>query len=261
MKYNNQQIGALQKKLRKKILELSFNKNTGHIACSLSCIDILISILILYKKKDDFILSKGHSALALYVVLNYLNKISDSMLESFYNNGTKLPAHPAPNLIDSIPFATGSLGHGLPLATGMALANKINKKNKKVIVLMSDGETNGGTLWEASHFAVSNELNNLVVIIDNNKLQGFGRTKEVIGDTAEINKLRKIGYETYSCCGHNPKQILKVFKKIERSKSKLPKIIIADTIKGKGVKFMEDKMEWHYLPLNEELFSIAMEEL
>ena len=160
----------LQRALRKKILSISFNVKSGHIGCSLSCIDILIAILIYSKQNnEDFILSKGHAASALYVCLNYLGVISDKTLESFYQNGTVLSAHPAPNKFTEIPFATGSLGHGLPLAVGVALSNKLSNNDLRTFVLLSDGETNEGTTWESAHFAVIKELENLIVIIDNSQ--------------------------------------------------------------------------------------------
>lgn len=261
MSQKEKEIKLIQKELRKKILNISYEKNSGHIGCSLSCIDILIATLILNNKKEELILSKGHAALALYVTLNYLKEISDKEIETFYLNGTKLAAHPSPNFKKSIPFATGSLGHGLPIATGMALANKFSKVNERTFVVVSDGETNEGTTWEASHFAVKHQLKNLVVIIDNNRIQGFDRTIDVLGNTSDINQFNEIGFEVFCCDGNNIPQILKILNLIENSKSNSPKLILADTIKGKGVKFMEDKIEWHYLPLDKKLLEIAISDI
>lgn len=252
------EIKLIQKELRKKILNISYEKNSGHIGCSLSCIDILIAILIINNLKEELILSKGHAALALYVTLNYLKEISNKELETFYINGTKLAAHPSPNFKKSIPFATGSLGHGLPIAAGIALANKFSKINTRTFVVISDGETNEGTTWEASHFAVKHKLKNLVVIVDNNRIQGFDRTTDVLGNTADIKKFKNIGFEVFCCDGNNIPQILKILDLIENSKSNSPKLILAETIKGKGVKFMEDKIEWHYLPLDKKLLETAI---
>jgi len=149
----------IQKQLRTKIIELSNFANSGHIGGALSCIDILISIMLFSKKDDeDFILSKGHAALAMYVTLNYTGEIKDQELFTFYQNGTQLPAHPAPNKYKGISFALGSLGHGFPIATGIAKANKILSNQLFTYVLMSDGDSNEGTTWEAAHFAVSNKL-------------------------------------------------------------------------------------------------------
>jgi len=252
----------LQRAFREKILQISFNVKSGHISCSLSCIDILIAILIYSKlKNEEFILSKGHAASALYVCLNYLGVISDKTLESFYQNGTALSAHPAPNKFKEIPFATGSLGHGLPLAVGVALSNKLLNKDLRTFVLLSDGETNEGTTWESAHFAVIKELENLIVIIDNNGLQGFGSTSEVLGETASLDKFEQIGFAVYECDGHNIQGLLSVIEKAEKSRNKKPILIVANTIKGKGVRFMENKLEWHYLNLDETLLEESIDEV
>jgi transketolase len=253
---------VLQKSLRKKILEICHKVKSGHIACSLSCIDLIIAIMILYKKNnEDFILSKGHAAAALYVALNHTGVIDDGLLDTFYKNGTKLSAHPSPNSFNEIPFATGSLGHGFPQAVGIALSNKLKKNDLKTYVLLSDGETNEGTTWEAAHFSVVKELTNLIVIIDDNKLQGFGKTSEVLGDTSRISKFNEIGFDTFECSGHNISDILKVLRKIEKTSNNKPKLILANTVKGKGVSFMENKLEWHYLPINDELLSKSISDV
>ena len=179
-------LKQLQGKLRLKILEMYFNANAGHIGCSLSCIDLMIGSLITHRKESEvFLLSKGHAAASLYACLHELGEISDETLKTFYQNGTTLPAHPAPNKIKGIPFATGSLGHGLPIAIGIAQANKILQNNEFTYVLMSDGETNEGTTWEGGHYAVAKRLDNLIVMIDKNGLQGFGNTHDILGVSAD----------------------------------------------------------------------------
>lgn len=233
-----------------------FKANAGHIGSSLSCIDILISIFAIKKSEEKFILSKGHAAAALYVILNHIGEIDNPTLNTFYQNGTKLSAHPSANSFPNIPFGLGSLGHGLPIACGIAKADKIFSNNKFTFVLMSDGETNEGTTWEAAHFAVVNKLDNLVLIIDKNNLQGFGHTSEVLGDTADTNKWKSIGWDVIEIDGHDInflKSTLQSFK-VQNEK---PKLIIANTVKGKGVDFMENKLEWHYLPMDLELFQLA----
>lgn len=255
-------IEELQGTLRLRLLELYKTANAGHIACSLSCIDILIVLLIGYKKKyDTFILSKGHAAGAIYVCLNCIGEITDAQLETFYKNGTLLPAHPAPHAVTSIPFATGSLGHGLPIGTGIAKANKMKDIDKPVYVLMSDGETNEGTTWEAAHFAVHEQLDNLIAIIDRNGLQGFGSTQDILGDTASPEKWMALGFDVIEANGHDLEQLYFCIDKAGRERSGKPKVIIADTIKGKGVSFMESRMEWHYLPMNDEQYRQAISEI
>jgi transketolase len=252
----------LKRKLRLKLLEMYHKAHAGHIGCSLSCIDLLIGSFILNKKEgEDLILSKGHAALALYVTLNHTGEISDEELSTFYQDGTNLPAHPVANYFKSIPFALGSLGHGLPIGTGIAKANKLIDKNLMTYVLMSDGETNEGTTWEATHFAVKHQLDNLLVMIDKNRLQGFGRTEDILGDTADGKKWAAIGFDVYEIDGHDIALIDKTIKEARNNKNGKPKVLIAATIKGKGVSYMENKMEWHYLPMNDEQLKMAMEEV
>lgn len=253
---------TIQKQLRTKILNLSRQANSGHIGGALSCIDLLIAILIFNKKEgEEFILSKGHAALALYVSLNYLGEIPDDDLNSFYKNGTQLPAHPAPSSYNGIPFALGSLGHGFSIATGIAHANKLLLADKQTFVLLSDGDTNEGTTWEAAHFAVSNNLENLVVVIDKNSLQGFGNTSDILGDTANSKTWNSIGFDVFEIDGHNIELIRNTISKCRLMLNGKPKVIIANTIKGKGVSFMEKLMEWHYLPMTEEQYENALNEI
>ena len=253
---------TLSGQLRLKILGLYNQAHAGHIGCSLSCTDLMIATLVLRKREQDtFLLSKGHAAAALYVTLNHIGDISDEELATFYHNGTTLPAHPAPNKHRGIPFATGSLGHGLPLSTGMAHANKLRGNNGYAYVLMSDGETNEGTTWEAAHYAIQNRLDNLIVLIDKNGLQGFGYTENVLGDTASPEKWRAIGFDVIEVDGHDVDAILEAIDSVTARPNGLPKVIIAHTIKGKGVSYMENRMEWHYLPMSPEQYEIACSDI
>ena len=248
--------------LRLKILHLYNQVRAGHIGCSLSCIDLMIAILFLNKEeKDTFILSKGHAAASLYACLNELGQISDVDLGTYYQDGTTLPAHPAPGQYKGIPFATGSLGHGLPIASGIAHAAKVKGEDTYSFVLMSDGETNEGTTWEAAHYAIQNQLDNLFMFIDKNGLQGFGHTTDVLGDTASPEKWKAIGFETIEVDGHDIAAIHAAIEFLKNQKNGLPKAIIAHTIKGKGISYMEDKLEWHYLPMNPEQYELAVQEI
>ena len=260
--YTSTDFEKLQGKLRLKILEMYFNANAGHIGCSLSCIDLMIGSLMTHRKESEvFLLSKGHAAASLYACLHELGEISDETLKTFYQNGTTLPAHPAPNKIKGIPFATGSLGHGLPIAIGIAQANKILQNNEFTYVLMSDGETNEGTTWEGAHYAVAKRLDNLIVMIDKNGLQGFGNTKEVLGVSADKNKWEAMGFEVVEVDGHNVSQIHYQIELFKAFKNGIPKLLIANTVKGKGVSYMENKLEWHYLPMKLENYEIAMNDV
>lgn len=248
--------------LRLKILRLYHQANAGHIGCSLSCIDLMIAVLFLNKSPEDtFILSKGHAAAALYACLNALGEITDEELKTFYQDGTTLPAHPAPKQYKGIPFATGSLGHGLPIATGIAHAAKVSEDGTYSYALLSDGETNEGTTWEAAHYAIANQLDNLFMIVDKNGLQGFDYTDKVLGETASVEKWKAIGFETVSVDGHNILSVSQAIQKLKTHKNGLPKAIIAETVKGKGVSYMENKLEWHYLPMNPDQYLQATQEI
>ncbi len=241
---------------------MHYKANAGHIGCSLSCIDILIAVLIGKKtEKDTFILSKGHAASALYVSLNHIGEVSDEELNTFYKNGTALPAHPAALKFKGIPFATGSLGHGFPIGAGISVASKLLDDGGFTYVVMSDGETNEGTTWEAANFAVSNQLNNLILIIDNNGLQGFGELNDVMGNTTDIAKWQALGFETATVDGHTISEIQNAVDSLKISGSNKPKVIIAKTVKGKGISFMENKLEWHYHPMTEALYNQALNEI
>lgn len=260
--YSSIDFKTLQGKLRLKILEMYFNANAGHIGCSLSCIDLMIGSLMTHRKDSEvFLLSKGHAAASLYACLHELGEISDDTLKTFYKNGTTLPAHPAPNKIKGIPFATGSLGHGLPIAIGIAQANKILKNDEFTYVLMSDGETNEGTTWEGGHYAVAKGLDNLIVMIDKNGLQGFGHTDEILGVSADKNKWEAIGFEVVEVDGHDVQEIHYQIELFKMRRDGIPKLLIANTIKGKGVSYMENKMEWHYLPMKPENYQTAISDI
>jgi transketolase len=255
-------LQKLQGTLRLKILEMYFKANAGHIGCSLSCVDLMIGSLISHKKENEvFLLSKGHAAASLYACLHELGEISDEVLETYYKNGTTLPAHPAPNKIKGIPFATGSLGHGLPIAVGIAQANKILENDEHTYVLMSDGETNEGTTWEGGHYAVAKGLDNLIVMIDKNGLQGFGNTDEILGISADKNKWEAIGFEVVEVDGHNVSEIHNQIDLFKARKNGIPKLLLANTIKGKGVSYMENKMEWHYLPMKPDQYEMAVNDV
>jgi len=258
----NSSLRNLQGNLRLRVLEMYNAANAGHIACSLSCIDLLIAAFLNNKLPDEyFILSKGHAAAALYACLNYTGEMSDEELKTFYKNGTALTAHPAPNQFKSIPLATGSLGHGLPFGAGIAKAAKLKKKDSCTFVLMSDGETNEGTTWEAAHFARHHQLDNLIVMIDKNGLQGFGETKEVLGDTSTPAQWSSLGFDVFETDGHDVNQNIRLIAKLRGENNGMPKAIITQTVKGKGISFMEGKLEWHYLPIPDIQLVQAREEI
>ena len=236
---------------------MHFESNVGHIGGNLSCLDLLVCLYHqIIEDKDAFVLSKGHAAGSLYTTLWSLGCLSDEDLQTFHQNGTKLAGHPPINGIPKILFATGSLGHGLSLSNGLALGKKLKGEAGRVFCLLSDGEWNEGSNWEALIFAVHQKLNQLTIIIDCNGLQGFGTTHEVANLEPLIDKFLAFGCAVTEINGHDPDKILEALS-LTTTK---PHVILAYTTKGHGISFMENKMEWHYLPMTLEQYQQALEE-
>ena len=255
--------------IRGKILDMNYRAKVAHLGSALSAVDILVTlywkILKISPKnpkdidRDRFILSKGHAAMALYAVLAYKGFIPEEMLDTFGKPGTLLAEHPD-SKIQGVEIATGSLGHGLSVGIGMALAGAIKQKNYRVFVLLSDGECNEGAVWEAAMFAPAHKLDNVAAIIDFNKWQATGRSTEIMALEPLIAKWKAFGWNTYEIDGHDIGQIYSVLNKIPDGSGK-PVAIIAHTVKGKGVSFMEDNNNWHYRVPNEEELDKAKREL
>jgi transketolase len=260
-------INALKSKKQeclKEILRLYKKANAGHIGASLSCLDILV-YLYFYRmnKNDKFVLSKGHAALSLYVVLAKSGQFDEKLLDTFYKDGTLLAAHPQCNRkLNGIPFGTGSLGHGLSLASGFALSNKFTNKRNNVYCVISEGDCNEGSTWEAALFAAQHKLKNLFVIIDNNNLQGFGSSEEVLNLEPLAEKWQAFNFEvSIAENGNDFNSIHSSFENFNNAISDKPKCVIAKTVKGHGISFMENKLEWHYLPMTDEQYLRALEEI
>jgi transketolase len=246
--------------IRKKFLEMHFHAKAGHIGTGLSDIDLLA---FLYKTwlgpEDKFILSKGHGASSLYATLHHYGHLASEDLATYYKDGTLLPAHPAANAFPAIPAATGSLGHGLPIAAGMAFSYlHVHESASRVVCLVSDGECNEGSTWEAVMFAAHHRLHNLLVIVDANGLQGFGKTSDVMNMEPVLDKWRAFGFATVEIDGHDFAQMREATASLATDR---PTCIVARTHKGKGVRLMEDKMEWHYLPMSEAIYAQALRDL
>lgn len=254
----------ISKKIRKKVIYLSFKAKTAHLASSLSCVDIIVTIyekFLRYSEKKKFnnifILSKGHAATALYSILNYKKIISNDVFEKFSKKNSILEEHPT-HKIPGVSVATGSLGHGLSIGCGIALGYKIRKLNKKVYVLMSDGECNEGSVWEAALFASANKLSNLIILIDYNKWQATGRTKDILDLGNLKKKFQHFGFNSKEIDGHN---FIQIIKSLKNTVSKKPTAIIAHTIKGKGVSFMENNNNWHYRSPSEKEYYDSIREI
>lgn len=245
MKLDNK-FEILLKNAKKRLLQMHFESNSGHIGGNLSCIDFMLVLHFFFlSSKDKFILSKGHSAGALYVTLWSLGLLKNSDLRTFSKDNTILAGHPSSSKIPGVIFPTGSLGHGPSLAAGISIANKYTNKKSHVYCLCSDGEWQEGSCWEALIFANHNKLNNLTIIIDQNKLQGFGRTRDVISCDDLTTRLSSFGVNVIHANGHDTGEI---YRAIEKSK-KLFSIIILDTIKGNGLD-SQNEIESHYLPIS-----------
>lgn len=260
----------ISKEIRKKVLKMFFDSQTAHLSSSLSTVDILtilyFKILSLDPKnpwsdnRDRFILSKGHGVAALYATLAQRGFFPEEILDGYCQDGSKLPGHSTKDSVPGVEVSTGSLGHGLSMGAGMALAAKNDGKDYKIFVLMSDGECEEGSVWEAALFTSHHQLDNLIAIIDYNKLQAFGRTNEVLNLEPLKKKWESFGWEVKEIDGHNFSEIEKSLSKIPFEERK-PSLLICHTVKGKGVSFMEDKLEWHYKNLTQEDYQKALKEL
>ena len=262
-------LKKLSKKIRLTILDTIFKAKTGHIGGSFSCIDILITLffkkIIFFnaqkpkmKNRDRFILSKGHATAALYSIFAHLKFISFKELSTYCSNNSRLGSHPS-HLVPGFEIETGSLGHGLPIACCIAYAALNDKKKFKIFVLISDGEIFEGSTWESFIFASHNKLKNLVIIIDNNNQIVMDHARK-IGDLNNLKKkLSSFNFNIQEIDGHNFSHLKKSLKKAKKNKKTT--VIIANTIKGKGVSFMESNTKWHHSIPNEKEYLIAKKEL
>jgi len=245
----------LSAKLR--LLQMHYESGVGHIGGNLSCLDALMALHHnVLGPSDKFVLSKGHAAGALYVTLWSLGLLTDDDLTTFHKDGTRLSGHPPVRGIPEIAFATGSLGHGLGLAAGMALAKKLKNEKGRVFCLTSDGEWNEGSNWEALILSRHHRLN-ITLIVDLNGLQGFGRTCDIADLEPLADKFKAFRAPTVEIEGHDVEAVTTAL----RRNGDGPMVILAKTKKGHGVSFMEGLFEWHYLPLSREAYLQAVEEL
>ncbi len=257
-------------KVRMSVIEGTFNAKSGHPGGSLSIADI-ITYLYLYKlnidpknpkweDRDRFVLSKGHTAPALYGAMALKGFFPEEEIKTLRKPTSRLQGHPSMNLTPGVDMSTGSLGQGVSVAVGMALGAKINNKSFRVYTVLGDGEIEEGQVWEAAMFASAKKLDNLVVIVDNNDLQIDGTLEEVNSPYPIDEKFKAFGFNVINIDGHDFDQIDEAFTQAENCKGK-PTAIIAKTIKGKGVSFMENQVGWHGKGPNEEEYNAAMAEL
>ncbi|MDU2063426.1 MAG: transketolase [Sporomusaceae bacterium] len=255
------------KNIRQSIVRMVHDSKSSHVGSCLSIVEILY---VLYfelmnvdtkdpkqKTRDKLILSKGHASAALYATLAERGFFPKNYLNRFYVDKGVLPGHVDFTAVPGLEASAGSLGHGLSIGLGMAIANKQMKNPGHVFVILGDGECNEGSVWEAVMLAAQLDLSNLTAIVDFNKLQGFGRTEDIINQNNLRERWTAFGWSAQDVDGHDVIALKEALSK----ESNGPKVLIAHTVKGKGITFMEDKLEWHYKSPNDEEYKQAMIEL
>lgn len=253
--------------IKRIILDQSKRAHVGHIGSALSIADIIVA---LYKNilniphpndpdRDRFVLSKGHAALALYAALFLKGLISPECLNTYCLDGTLLGTHPEQALL-GMDFSTGSLGQGLSMGAGAALGARLQLSSRRVFVLVSDAECNEGSLWEAAMFAAHHRLSNLIAIIDLNGQQALGYTDQVLNLSPMAVRWQAFGWDVQEVDGHNIMEITKTINDLE-VESGLPHVLIAHTIFGKGVSYMENQIKWHYWPMSDDEYHQALREI
>jgi len=264
------QLDLTAVKIRKHIIEMLYRSKSGHPGGSLSAVDALVALYFNHMNynpknpcdpdRDRFILSKGHAAPALYAVLAERGFFDVEKLKKLRQINCILQGHPACLYTPGVEASTGSLGHGLSFANGVALAGKLDGKDYRVYVMMGDGETGEGQIWEAASVASHYKLDNITAMIDRNFLQIDGKTEDVLRLESVRDRWSSFGWNVIEVNGHDIKEILNALRKAD-SHFKQPSLIILKTIKGKGVSFMENNVDFHGVPPNEMEYKIAMKEL
>lgn len=261
-------LAAHARAVRKATVRMAHLGRTPHVGSSLSSVELLVGLYFhamdidpaAPETGDRFILSKGHGCMAYYATLAERGYFERELLDSYAQNGSRLAEHPAPTGVPGIEVATGSLGHGLAIGAGRMLARKETGRPGRCFVLLSDGECNEGSVWEAAMFAAGRGLDNLVAIVDYNKLQAMGRSNEVTGLAPLAEKWRAFGFGTREIDGHDLGQVLAAFDAVPLEAGR-PSAIVAHTVKGRGVSFMQDDLEWHYRPPTESDLAAAVREI
>jgi transketolase len=262
------QLQEIASAIRGRLVEMSHRAETPHLGGALSCVDILVAAYWNVLKidpaapcdecRDRFILSKGHAASALYAVLAEKGFFPKTLLDTFAGEGSPLAEQPSPGCAPGVELATGSLGHGLPVGVGMAMAARIRNLDYRVFVTLSDGECNEGSVWEAAMFAAAQSLGRLAVIVDYNKWQATGRSNEVMALPSLCAKWAAFGWDATEIDGHDIDALTRAMDR--NGSGNKPVAIIANTVKGKGVSFMEDDNNWHYrIPKAEEVIAARKE--
>jgi transketolase len=248
-------LPRLAARLRRHLLLMTHRAKSSHVGSGLSMAEILAvlygEILRIdpakpdWESRDRFVLSKGHACAALYAALAERGFLPMSELQTFYMDGSRLSGHVTHNGVPGVECSTGSLGHGLAIACGMALASRGSQAPYRVFAVLSDGECDEGSTWEAALFAGHQRLSNLTAIVDYNRIQSLGRTREVLDLDPLVDKWASFGWHTEAVDGHDIEAVRAVLSRVPLSPDR-PTCVIANTVKGKGISFMEDSLLWHY---------------
>lgn len=255
------------KSLRKTVLDMAYAGGAVHIGCAFSIIELLA---VLYRDhlrypgndplavdRDYLVLSKGHGVMAQYACMRELGWLKDEVFKGYFSDGSDLKGL-SDSRIPGLEVTSGSLGHGFSVGIGMAFASKLRGTDQITYALVGDGELNEGPIWEGAMFAAHHELQNFIVIVDMNSFQAMGRTQDVIALGSIQEKFESFGFETLFIDGHDEDAIDTAIKRLLMSRSKAPKALIAKTVKGKGVPFMENNNAWHYTRLDHDTYQKAL---
>lgn len=254
-------------RIRRIVIDQSKRANIGHIGSALSIADLLGALYgeILHApgsddpERDRFVLSKGHAALALYAALDLVDAIDETTLDTFASDGSSLGAHPE-HVVPGVDFSTGSLGHGLSIAAGAALAARLARSRRRAFALVSDAECNEGSLWEAAMFASHHRLSNLVAVVDADGQQALGYTRDVLDLSPLADRWSSFGWDAHEVDGHDVDSLIATINQLDTDGGS-PHVIVAHTTFGKGVSFMESRIEWHYWPMSDDQYEQALTEL
>lgn len=264
-------LDNISKDIRRNIFKMALKANGGHLGAAFSIVEILTALYFggvlkydpeqpTWEERDRFVLSKGHAGITLYAVLAKAGFFKEDVLYTFCQEGTLLGGHPRMEDIPGVEASTGALGHGFAFAAGIAFAGKLDSKDYRVFTVIGDGECQEGTIWETALFAAHQKLGNFTAILDYNKLQAMDRLDSIIDMEPMAGKWINFGWDVSEINGHDIEQLITALVK-KRSFDSRPRLIIAHTIKGKGVSFMENKPLWHYRLPNQEELKIALAEL
>ncbi len=257
------ELSRIARRVRRSVVTMSAAARAPHVGSALSCVDILVALYFDVAHidsgpdRDRIILSKGHASAALYATLAARGLIAEDMLAQYAADDSLLGEHPAHETIPGIEASTGSLGHGLSIGAGLAYAAKLDRREWRVFAVLSDGECNEGSVWETALWAPARELTNLCAVIDFNRLQATGRSTEIMRIEPLADKWRAFGWAVSEVDGHD----LAALTSTLALKTPAPHAVVAHTVKGKGVSFMEDDLEWHYRPPSTDDVARAMAEL